>query len=97
MNSTITLINVTDETNIAKIDYIFFLPLSSILEYDTDTNLNVMFVLSNSTAEGKTGAIIHFFTYFNIFGWDSSLDLEAELGTTFRFRDNNALTYSSEL
>lgn len=81
LNSKITLINVIDSSNIAKIDYIFFLPLSSIIEYDSDASLNVMFVLSNSTSEGKTGAIIHFFTYFNIFGWDSSMDLEAALGT----------------
>lgn len=49
--------------------------MASIVEFDSDMQRGIMFVLSNQTTEGKSGIVIHFFKFFNILQWDYSIDL----------------------
>eukprot|EP00347_Sterkiella_histriomuscorum_P022879 403336815 len=76
--------------------YDFIIPEGSIVEFDSDPEQDVFFVLSNRTSEGQSGAVIHFFKQYNRFQWEDSIDLNKEfpeLEGSYRFRSFNSITY----
>ena len=59
----------------ANVEGQFVIPMASIVEFDSDMQRGIMFVISNRTTEGNSGVVIHFFRFFNILQWDYSIDL----------------------
>lgn len=87
--------------NKAQLAVVFNLRSQNIINFDYDADYKLMFVLSDQSSYGNKTAQINFFSFYNVFSWDSSINLiqrySSILGTDFRFKQKNSLHYEQTI